>query len=312
MRTVLVTGATGFIGRCALEPLVRRGYAVHAITRNGANSALSAGVQWHELDLLARDRTAMEALIAELRPTDLLHFAWNAKHGEFWSTPENLSWIAASLELVRCFADHGGRRFVGAGTCAEYEWSGGECREGDTPLRPATLYGTAKKVFFEALAAFAGEVELSWAWGRIFLLFGPEEQEARLVPHLIRSALLRQPASCRFGQLQRDFLHVADVADAFAALLASEVEGAVNVASGTARPLGEMVERISQCCDGGEVLTVERQQPGPGEPLVLAANVDRLRNEVGWVPGQSLDAAVEATVSWWRQALEARAGRDGG
>ena len=58
-----------------------------------------------------------------IRPEVLIHLAWYAEHGKYWTSPENVRWVEASLALLRGFAAAGGRRVVMAGTCAEYEWS---------------------------------------------------------------------------------------------------------------------------------------------------------------------------------------------
>ena len=111
---VLVTGATGFIGRHVLPRLIARGYRVHAVGRTPIAGPLD--VQWHNADLLAPGVAA--ALAATIRPSHLLHLAWTATSGEFWTAPENVDWVAASLALYRSFAIADGRRALFVGTCA--------------------------------------------------------------------------------------------------------------------------------------------------------------------------------------------------
>ena len=81
--------------------------------------------------------------------------AWNVTPGQYWTSPENHAWRTATAALARAFYDAGGRRFVGAGTCAEYDWSGGLCDELTTPLEPATLYGEAKLGAWQEIAEAA-------------------------------------------------------------------------------------------------------------------------------------------------------------
>lgn len=299
MKTVLVTGASGFIGRHALGALSRRGYAVHALSRTPAPLAGDKDVEWHRAHLM--DRGEMQRLIASIRPHSLLHLAWTTKHGEFWHSPDNLSWTAASIDLLRCFAEQGGARFVGAGTCAEYDWSDGRCEEGTTRLSPGSLYGASKKAFSDILAAYAGNRGLSCAWGRIFFLFGPGEDANRLVPYLIRNCLRKQPAVCRFGQLRRDFLFVDDVADAFAALLDSEVAGAVNIAAGKTVALRDVAGAIARQCGNTDGIEIREDVPAPGEPPEFSASVDRLHSELNWLPRYGLEAGLEHTIGWWRR-----------
>lgn len=293
-RTVLVTGATGFVGRPALAPLVARGFEVHAVARRPGPA--QEGVRWHSADLLGDT-----SLLARLAPTDLLHLAWYAEPGAFWRSDENLRWVSASLELLRAFADAGGRRAVLAGTCAEYAW-GREthCVEGRTPLDPATLYGASKHGLRVVAEAFAAERELSLAWGRIFFLFGPHEDPRRLVSSVARALVAGEPAPTSHGEQWRDFLFAPELADAFAALLVSDVRGAVNVASGTPVRIRDVVTAVAAAAGRPELLRLGARPGSPGEPESLTASVDRLRDEVGWVPRRSLAEAVEETVAWWR------------
>ncbi len=99
-----------------------------------------------------------------------------------------------------------------AGTCAEYEWGGpGPCVEGRTPLRPATLYGVAKDATRAVVEAAAGELGIAVAWGRIFFLYGPGEDERRLVASVARALARGERAATSAGTQRRDFMHVADV-----------------------------------------------------------------------------------------------------
>ncbi|MEA2298763.1 MAG: hypothetical protein QOF77_1699 [Solirubrobacteraceae bacterium] len=300
MKRVLLTGATGFVGRQAIEPLRERGFEVHAVTSRPGQAA-RPGVVWHEVDLLAPD--APRRIVEEVVPTHLLHLAWYAEPGRFWTSPENERWLEASVDLVRAFADAGGRRAVAAGTCAEYDWSvGGALREGATPVRPSTVYGQAKAAF----AARAQELVPTLGWGRIFFLFGPGEHPARLVSSVAGALLEGRPAPCSHGRQVRDFLHCADVAAAFAGLLDSAVAGPVNIASGEPVTIAELVGLIGEATGRPELIELGALPERPDEPPVLLAEVARLRDEVGFAPRLTLSEGIAATVEWWRRELGAR------
>lgn len=294
MKRVLVTGASGFVGRHTLAPLRARGFEVHAISRRPQTD--SAAV-WREADILAADRLA--AIVESVRPTHLLHLAWYAAPGLYWRSPRNLDHVAASLALVRAFAESGGSRFVGAGTCAEYEWGEARLVEGTTPLCPATLYGASKHATRLLTELFASEAGFSAAWGRIFFLYGPYEHATRLVPSIVRALLAGEPARCSPGTQRRDFLFVEDVADALVALLDSDVVGAVNISSGAAVAVAKLATRVGELM-GRPGLVQLGALPAVNEPATIEGDVARLAGEVGWQPRVSLDAGLERTIEWWR------------
>jgi len=286
-RRVLVTGAGGFIGRHVLEPLRARGFEVVAPRRA-------------EIDLLAPDgpRRAIE----RARPTHLLHLAWYAGHGRFWTSEENVRWVEASLALLRAFAAAGGRRAVVAGTCAEYDWTAGEelLHEARSPLRPATLYGAAKHALHTVAAAWGEQNGVALAWGRIFFLHGPGEAPGRLVASVARALAAGEPAQTASGTQVLDVLHVSDVAAAFAALVDADVTGPVNVASGEGRSVRTIVEALGAAAGRPDLLRIGARPDRPGDPPRLLGDATRLREEVGWQPALGFEEGLAATLRWWR------------
>jgi nucleoside-diphosphate-sugar epimerase len=295
MKRVLLTGATGFIGRQCIDPLLSRGFEVHAIT-HGDLPREARDMSWHSADMMNPDQ--VRAICERVRASHLLHMAWSTEAGKFWTSPDNLRWVAASADLVRNFQAAGGERIVAAGSCAEYDWSAGECAEATTSRVPGTLYGACKDASRRVLESFTKTVAISHAWGQIFFLFGPYEPPGRLVPAVIRALLRGEPARCTCGIQVRDFMHSSDVGDAFAALLDSVVTGPVNVASGDPMTIRALVERIQSKMGG--FVEFGALALNPGDPAVLTASVTRLRHEVGWKPRLTIDAALDDTIRWWR------------
>jgi nucleoside-diphosphate-sugar epimerase len=299
MSRVLLTGAAGLVGRWAVEALCARGHEVHAVSRT-ARPDEARGVRWHDADLL--DGAAVARLTADVRAERLLHLAWLTEHGRYLQAPENGDWLEASTELVRRFAEWGGARVVGAGTCAEYDWDLGElatndCDERTTPLKPRTAYGRSKHALAEWLASRA---QPSWAWGRLFFLYGEGEDPRRLVPSVTRALLAGQPARVGPGWLVRDFLYTADAGAAFAALVDADVEGPVNVASGRALTIADLVTTLAALVGRPEALHLGALPHRPGDPPRLVGAVSRLRDEVGFAPSVKLEAGLSRVVEWWR------------
>jgi nucleoside-diphosphate-sugar epimerase len=300
-RRVLVTGASGFIGRHAVPVLLTRGFEVHTVGRRNIFDGIEA-VRHHSADLLVE--TEMRRLMEAIRPTHLLHLAWNVTHGQFWTALDNLDWVAASLKLSRVFAQVGGQRAVYAGTCAEYDWSHELLDETQTPLVPATLYGTAKRSLQSLLESVANQTGVSTAWGRIFFLYGPNEAPTRLIAHVITALLQGQSALCSPCTQERDLMHVEDVARAFVSVLESDWQGPVNVASGTCRPLRDAVLLIGELTGRPDLIRLGARPMPANEPRRLSAATEVLNNRIGFQPRYQLRDGLEATVNWWRLRLE--------
>src|SRR5258708_427731 len=110
MKRVLVTGATGCVGRHALPVLTARGWEGHAVSSRKRPDLGGRAVVGHRADLLAREQ--VDALVGSVAADSLLHFAWNIVPGRWATAPENFAWVQASLDLVRAFGRHGGTRIV--------------------------------------------------------------------------------------------------------------------------------------------------------------------------------------------------------
>lgn len=303
MKRVLLTGATGFVGRQCLQALIARGYEVHAVTRKlSARLPASGAESWHEADLL--EGAQVSQLLDRIRPSHLMHCAWYAEPGEYWQSAENFRWVEASLHLTREFSSRGGARAVYIGSCAEYEWAGGWCHEQTTPLRPTTIYGACKDSLRKSIDELAGVSNSGPAWGRLFFLYGPYEHPKRLVASAIRSVLRGEPPLCRNHDYVRDYLCVTDAGDALAALLDSKVVGPVNIASGAAVSLGSIVQEITGLLKRPDLFHTSDPASTQIEPKALLADVTRLSKEVGWKPRHDLRSGLAETINWWSLQLQ--------
>ena len=309
MKRVLVTGARGFVGSSCLAPLSARGYEVHAVSRPA--SAIStpcgatvprggAGIVWHEADLL--DGRQVAPLLAAVRPTHLLHLAWIVTPGVFWTSPLNRPWLDASLDLLAAFGSAGGERAVMVGSCSEYATSATPCVEERTALGPTTVYGACKAALGVMLPEFARESGVgSAAWARLFYLYGPGEQTERLVPSVVRALLRDEAMACSHGEQTRDVLYVEEAGDALAALLDSQVTGAVNIASGRPITLKAFLSMFGAGLGRERLLEFGARPSRHDEPATLTADVSRLTCEVRWTPRLSLEDGVAKTIAWWRR-----------
>lgn len=300
-KSVLITGATGLIGRQCIAPLIQAGYEVHVVSRNPL-PAFQNMVNWHQVNLLIPEEVT--SMMSDVTPSHLLHFAWVTDHGQFWASDLNLDWVRASIYLLQEFIALGGVRVVMAGTCAEYSWSdGAECLEDETPIKPVTLYGVSKNVLRLMMEAYCQKKNVSSAWGRIFSVYGPGETSCRLIPMSIQALNDNRVPVIKEGGNVRDYIYSVDLARAFVALLDSNVTGAVNIASGEPVRLNELVlhladrmGKLSMMLNDAGFAHTSKQT---GNPPKLVANIQRLRNLVNWQPKYTLSEGLEQTINEW-------------
>lgn len=291
---LLLTGATGFIGRQVLDHL-GTAYEVHCTSRSKYRGSDAI---WHQSDL--RDAAACERLISEVRPDILVHAAWTTEHGLFWESSENDRWLQAGRSLFSSFADNGGRRIIGCGTCAEYGGESSSPRresEDQGSARPASRYGQAKLELLQHLRSLPVE----YAWARIFFAYGPGEGSQRLVPSTIRSLLLGEPALCTSGTQVRDFIDVRDLGRAIAELVSSSITGAINLGQGEECSIARLVTVLGDLAGRPDLIRLGALPDRPGDPPCLVPDLNRQFKELRFAPRidllQGLSDSLNSTLA---------------
>lgn len=300
MKRVLLTGASGFIGYHCIEPLLDRGFEVHAVYVEGPDET-SRSIHCHKANLL--DEKEITRVLSDVKPSHLLHLAWYVVPGKLISSPENYLWVQSSLSLLQRFVECGGKRVVMAGSSYEYDWNYGFCSEKVTPCSPDTTYGVCKNALGQLTAAYSKSMGISSGWGRVFFLYGPREHPDRLVSSIIRSLLRNEPARTSHGLQIRDYLHVQDVANGLVAILDSNTEGPVNIGTGQPITLKEIITEIGRKLQKEHLIQLGAIPARANDaPLVVADN-RRLKDEVGWKQQYDLSSGLDQTIDWWKKNL---------
>jgi nucleoside-diphosphate-sugar epimerase len=298
MIKILITGADGFIGRACLDALQCRGdYEIHALSLSPPHEP-QGGVTWHAVDLL--DPITAVELVREIGASHLLHLAWYAEPGKFWEARENYQWVSASMRLIEAFSQGGGRRAVFAGSCAEYDFRYGYCNEMLTPLRPNTTYGACKHALQTMVDAYCRQNNINYAWGRIFFIFGEQEHSSRLVGSVVKALRSGQRARVTHGSQIRDFLHVSDVAEGLVELVATDVSGPLNVASGQAVTVKEIVERLAVMLGGSDLVDFGALPASSEEPPLIVGDASLMLSKTKWSPRLTLEQGLGRVVDYWR------------
>lgn len=299
---VLLTGATGFVGRHVLLALSAIDCDIVAITSRPQPIEKTDRIKWISADLLCKE--ACNKALAEAKADTLIHMAWYAEHGKFWDAPENIDWCHATISLLQAFARNGGKRVVFAGTCAEYDWQYGYCTEGVTPTEPATIYGQCKCATRRLTKALAEQAGIEWVWGRIFFPFGYGEPENRLLPSVVRALLENKPVLCSHGRQYRDFIPVEEVASAFIHLACkTTVCGEFNVSTGVPTRLSDLVEFCAAYLDASTAPQFGAIKTPENDPPLLVGDNRKLIN-TGWSLQSNWQAALLRMIDQYKKSQE--------
>lgn len=242
---VLLTGATGFVGRQILSALQNAGADVRLVIRTGSEDRLRTNSPRDRIvtpDLFAEDAAWWSKACAGV--DIVIHAAWYAEPGKYLQADVNIDCLQGTVQLAKGAAAAGVRRFIGVGTCFEYDMSSGYLRN-DAPLLPITPYAGAKAATYLALNKWLPQKGVVFVWCRLFYLYGEGEDSRRLFPYVRARIEAGEPVELTSGTQIRDYLDVAVAGTQIATIALGDVTGAHNICSGQAQTVRQLAEQIA-------------------------------------------------------------------
>ena len=304
-RTVLVTGASGFIGTHLVEALLSEGATVHAIRRDPASGTRVPleRIHWHTADLL--DPGSLSRTVTAARPEIVFHLA---AYGTTFDQREPLLSVRVnvegSLNLWNALGDPT-IRLVHTGSCGEYGQARGQVSE-SALCEPTWAYPATKNASVTILSTLGRETGREVVTLRPFGPYGSADDPRRVVPHTILALLRGETVSVTAGEQLRDYAHVDDQVQAFiaAGVVPLPRTGVIyNVGSGKVVTLKQVLTTIAEAI-GGDALS--RVAFGavpyrPSEVWEMCCDISAARRDLGYVPRVSLEDGIARTVEWFRE-----------
>jgi nucleoside-diphosphate-sugar epimerase len=284
MKKVFLTGGTGLIGTETIPFLTEAGFEIYALTIGDEQD--TPNVKYIKANLF--DKQEINRIMATIKPDYLLHYAWLSTG--LFNDNSNFDFLTASIDLLKSFAQNGGKRVVMAGSYAEYGYHNDTLSE-DMPAEPINLYSQCKDFVHQISESYCKNNNISFGWARIFSAFGKERDPRRLTSDVINHLKANEPVIIRSGSLVRDYIYVKDIAAAFVKFLDSDVEGVVNICTGKDTSIHDYVMTIAKAM-GKENLVIFNEQPSPQQVRVVG-NSTRLKREVGFTPKYTIEQAIK-------------------
>jgi nucleoside-diphosphate-sugar epimerase len=304
--SILVTGASGFVGGALARRLAEAGEQVHVFVRRDSlrqRLAGVAGIVEHLVDL--RNADQVQQAVRTVCPRVVYHCG---VYGGF-SFQDNSEAIFATnligtMNLVRACAEVGFERFVSTGSSSEYGFKPVAMREEDRP-EPLGDYAVAKcaaTLFCSSEARLRG---LPIVTLRVFSPYGPWDDPRRFIPMACRTLLAGESMHLATPRAVRDYLYIDDLLDLYRRVVELPVEpGEIfNAGSGRQVSVAEVAEQLRQLT-GGPALLIGAELPRRPEPSSWVADVSKARSLLGWTPRVSLEEGLSRTVAWMREHPE--------
>ncbi|MCX6966047.1 MAG: NAD(P)-dependent oxidoreductase [Verrucomicrobia bacterium] len=269
-RRILLTGATGFVGRQILKALLEEDCLIQCIVRPGQEVDLPKSPKIRPpifTEDLFQESVCWWKNVFQGIDT-IVHVAWYAEPGKYQLSMKNLDCLAGTLHLAQAAAEVSVRRFVGVGTCFEYQHSSATLSV-ESPLGPTSPYAAAKVSTYLTLSNCLPMHGVEFAWCRLFYLYGVGEDSRRLVPS-IRNALSHgQEVALTSGTQVRDFLDVQEAGKRIAKVVMGSHAGPVNICSGEPVTVRELAESIADVYGRRDLLKFGARAENPVDPAFV-------------------------------------------
>ena len=242
-RSILITGATGFIGTQLTEIL--QSNPNFTVTTTSKNSKPKVVNQHYFVNLM--DPIETLNLIQNVRPKILIHLAWIATPNEYANSNLNQQWLTSTKHLFQEFVNHGGQQIIIAGSCAEYKQN----KDGIpltelSELRNDNNFSKSKNELLDYIRQLAQQSNLLFVWLRFFYLYGKGEPEEKLCSRILKSLQNGSELEIRSPNSLIDFIHIGDAVQFIYRSLDVQKSLVCNVGTGVGIKVRNLVDAIRQ------------------------------------------------------------------
>ncbi len=276
---ILVTGASGFVGRAVFTQLESQQRNVVGLTRPGFDRAVARNDQ--RINGLAPEN--WQAFVADLKPTSIVLCDWEGVAPPKRDDPRIQS---ANLERWKSIVDAASpslQHLIALGSQAELPTVQTAIRS-DAEMSPRGTYGESKVQAYGQLRQMAEQQDFLFSWARIFSLYGNPRDQNWLIPKLLNAIKTKQPLDLTPSTQNWNFLHISDLVSALMMLLDKRnLAGPINIAHDKSHKVIDVVEYLSRKASCGTLFQIGAIPFSPEQVMDMTPDISEML-DIGWKP----------------------------
>jgi UDP-glucose 4-epimerase len=291
VKTVVLTGGTGFLGFGLLQMLLKKGVFVYVLVRkNSKRRERLNGIQG--IQVIEVDMEKEFDLPDDVKGADAFyHLAWEGDRNDYKGQMKN---ITVAVNAMNAAHRLGIKQFIVTGSQAEYGIVNEEINE-NTRTDPNTAYGSCKLACYYILNSLANHLNIPLTWVRVFSVYGEGDNPNTLISYLFKCFRENKIPELTSGNQNWDFLHINDASKALYLLGKKGNQGIYNLASGENRPLKEFILEARSIINPTSDLKFGAEI---GERVVqLRANINKIQKALGWKPEVPFAEGIQRMLS---------------
>lgn len=298
---IFIHGVSSSIGRNFIPAILKSDAEILIFARRSSNLGFLDNYRSNNLIKIVLYDYSLNELFSKRNKNEnsggvFFDFAWFGVSGRNRNLTEqltvNIPLVINSVELANlCGAGH----WVGFGSQAEYGIKNRRVDEKEL-CEPTTVYGKSKLLCSQIAKELCYQHEMKFTWLRLFSLYGPGSNQEWLIPFLIAEMLKNNPVNVTLGEQMWDYLFVDDIVNCLIKLIRSKGLGIVNLASGEAVRIKDIVRMIKSLTQSESVINYGAIPYPAGQTMYLCGNIDKLTQLLDWKPEISLEEGLRKTI----------------
>jgi len=302
-KTVLITGATGFLGAHIVRSYSNSNYKIICTRRNQSDLWRCADIP--NISWINIEQDNWKAKVVDEQPDIIIHSAWEGvisdSRDNWKGQVNNLGFLFDLLLIAKEICC---KKFIGIGSQAEYGLLEERVNE-QVEAKPHTAYGLAKFLAMQSTKTFCNIHSINWYWIRVFSVFGEYDNNNWLIPSLIKKLLNNQNMDLTGGEQKYDYVYARDLAKMILLLSQSAADnGIYNLSSNSSISLKSLILEIREIICSKSVLNFGAVPYRAGQSMLMEGDCHKYFQQVTNFEYSPLNTGLQKTIDFYKELIK--------